>query len=236
MTNKESQSIMKPLEVIENKILLLRGHKVMLDRDLAVLYGVEVRSLNQAVKRNIERFPSDFMFQLTQMETDFLVSDGAISLRSQIVTLNDDNISHKNGQNKAKNLISQSVISKKEASRSQFVILNDGIKRGENIKFMPFVFTEQGVAMLSSVLKSPKAIEMNIVIMRAFVKIRNLIYSYKDLAEKIEKMERKYDKQIGSIFAVLDKLKIQDEVRPADAKAMAGEEKKEIGFKAKKKC
>ena len=156
-----------PIEKIENKILLIRGLKVMLDRDLAELYGVETRILNQAVKRNKKRFPDDFMFQLTRMETEYLVSEGVIPLKSQIVISSEEN-----GENKKKSL------------RSQIVILNKSSKRGLHIKFLPFVFTEQGVAMLSSVLKSERAIEMNIIIMRAFVKIRNLIYSYKDLAQK----------------------------------------------------
>ena len=130
-----------PLEKIENKILLVRGEKVMLDSDLAELYGVETRVLNQAVKRNIERFPDDFMFQLTEYEADYLESEGGIgdSLRSQNVTLK-----HKNSQN------SQNL-------RSQNVILKKG--RGEHRKYLPYVFTEQGVAMLSSVLKSKKAVE-----------------------------------------------------------------------------
>jgi len=174
-----------PVEKIENKILLMRGLKVMLDRDLAELYGVETRVLNQAVKRNKERFPDDFMFQLTRMETESLVSQNVIPLKSQIVTSNG-----KNSENK------------REFLRSQIVILKEEDRRGLHVKFLPYVFTEQGVAMLSSILKSKRAIAMNIIIMRAFVKIRNLIYSYKDLAEKVEKM----DKQIGRIFKVLDGL------------------------------
>ncbi|MBU4511625.1 ORF6N domain-containing protein, partial [Patescibacteria group bacterium] len=169
-----------PVEKIENKILLIRGLKVMLDRDLAELYGVETKVLNQAIKRNKKRFPDDFMFQLTRMETEYLVSQNVIPLRSQIVTLKAEKAKNKG---KTTNLRSQIVTSRWGGSR-----------------YLPYVFTEQGVAMLSSVLKSERAIEMNIIIMRAFVKIRNLIYSYKDLAEKVEKMERTYNKQIGKIF------------------------------------
>ena len=161
-----------PIEKIENKILLIRGEKVMLDRDLAELYGVKTGVLIQAVKRNKKRFPGDFMFQLIRME--------------------------------AESLVSQNVIPSKRSFGGR----------------MPYVFTEQGVAMLSSVLKSERAIEMNIVIMRAFVKIRNLIYSYKDLAQKIEKIERVHNKQISKIFEILNKLtKTENEERP------------EIGFK-----
>ena len=171
-----------PVEKIENKILLIRGQKVILDRNLAEFYGVETRILNQAVKRNIERFPKDFMFQLLPMETESLVSQNVIPLRSQNV------------------------------------ILKKGNKRGLHVKFLPYVFTEQGVAMLSSVLKSKKAIEINILIMRAFVQVRKLVYSYKDLADKIRKMEMKYNGKIADIYRVLD-LFNKDE-----------KNKKEIGF------
>ncbi|MBU4257417.1 ORF6N domain-containing protein [Patescibacteria group bacterium] len=190
-----------PVEKIENKILLIRGLKVMLDRDLAELYGVETKVLNQAIKRNKKRFPDDFMFQLTRMETEYLVSQNVIPLRSQIVTLKAEKAKNKG---KTTNLRSQIVTSRWGGSR-----------------YLPYVFTEQGVAMLSSVLKSERAIEMNIIIMRAFVKIRNLIYSYKDLAEKVEKMERTYNKQIGKIFEMLDKL----------TKTENNSNKAEIGFK-----
>lgn len=187
-----------PLEKIENKILLIRGLKVMLDRDLAELYGVETKVLNQAVKRNKKRFPDDFMLQLTRMEAEYLISEGYIGgvSRSQIVTLN-----KKTAKNKEKI----------DILRSQIVT-----SRWGGARYLPYVFTEQGVAMLSSVLKSERAIEMNIIIMRAFVKIRNFIYSYKDLAEKVGKMER----EIGRIFEILNKLR-----QPENDK------KEEIGFK-----
>src|SRR3990172_6171207 len=131
-----------PIELIESKIYLIRGHKVMLDSDLAELYGVETRALVQAVKRNIGRFPLDFMFQLNNQEV--------ISLRSQI------------------------VISK--------------TGRGGR-RYLPYVFTEQGVAMLSSVLNSDRAIEVNIQIMRAFLKLREMIASHKDLAKRLDELE-----------------------------------------------
>ncbi len=130
------------VEVITTKILGIRGRKVMLDRDLAKLYGVEVKALNQAVKRNIKRFPEDFMFQLSWEDAE--------SLRSQIVTLNSVKI-----------------------KTSQ---------RGRHIKYLPYVFTEQGVAMLSSVLNSERAIQVNILIMRAFTKIREILLTHKELA------------------------------------------------------
>ena len=131
-----------PIERIENQIYLIRGEKVMLDADLAQLYQVETRVLTQAVKRNANRFPEDFMFQLTTEETE--------SLRSQIVISN--------------------------------------IGRGGR-RYLPYAFTEFGVAMLSTVLNSQRAIQMSILIMRAFVKLRELIASHKDLADRIEKLE-----------------------------------------------
>ena len=152
-------------ETIVEKIFIIRGQKVMLDRDLAEMYGVEVRVLNQAVKRNSIRFPEDFMFQLTKEEDDSL--------------------------------------------RSQFVIL----KRGKHSKYFPFAFTEQGVAMLSSVLNSETAIQVNIQIIRLFTKMKQLILDNKDLWMKIEKIEQhllKNDEEIKTIFAYLKKLLIQE--------------------------
>ncbi len=149
------------VEIIERKILLIRGKKVMLDADLADLYGVETRSLVQAVKRNNERFPPDFMFQLSQEEFE--------SLRSQI------------------------VISKGKGGR----------------RYFPYVFTEQGVAMLSSILRSERAIRVNIAIMRVFVRLRQMMVTHKVLAEKLGELEERiqdHDEQITDIFAVLRKL------------------------------
>ena len=166
-----------PLERIERSILLIRGHKVMLDSDLARLYEVETRVLNQAVKRNADRFPEDFMFQLTQEEAAAVLN-----------------------------------------SRSQFVIL----KRGENIKYLPHVFTEQGVAMLSGVLNSDRAVQVNIGIMRAFVKLRQMLSSNAELARKLESLEKKYDAQFKVVFDAIRQLMSPPE-KP----------KREIGFHAK---
>jgi len=165
-----------PLEKIENKIYLIRSQKVMLDSDLAEIYGVETRVLNQAVKRNIDRFPGDFMFSLSRNEINNL---------SQIV-------------------------------------ISSNIKHSPNVN----VFTEHGVAMLSSVLKSKKAIEMNIAIVRVFIKIRRMADSYKDLANKIEKLEKNQTiqgKSIKEIFQMINCL----------TKSEEKENKKEIGFKSK---
>ncbi|MFZ3066299.1 MAG: ORF6N domain-containing protein [Nitrospirota bacterium] len=145
-----------PVEVIEGKIYMIRGQKVMLDRDLAQLYGVETRVLNQAVRRNIDRFPPDFMFPLT---------------RDEIMNL------------------SQIVISSR-------------IKHAPNV----FVFTEHGVAMLSSVLNSPQAVQVNIQIMRTFAKLRELISQHKDLARRLDDLEKKYDAQFKVVFDAIRKL------------------------------
>ncbi len=158
-----------PNERIVNRIFLIRGRKVMFDKDLAELYGVRTKVLNQAVKRNLERFPSDFMFQLNQEETEIWKQ---IYLRSQFVTL----------------------------------------EPGKHIKYLPYVFTEQGVAMLSSVLNSRTAIDVNIQIIRTFTKLREILSDNKKLSEKIEKMERKYDTQITKIFDVIKSLVTQKEI------------------------
>jgi hypothetical protein len=175
-------------EVIEQKIYLIRSQKVMLDRDLAVLYGVPAKRLNEAVKRNKKRFPSDFMFKLTWNET--------IGLRSQFATLNkNDNF-----------LTSRNAISK--------------IRDHE--KYRLHVFTEHGIAMLSSVLNSDRAIAVNIQIIRTFIKLRKLLATHADLLKKIETMEKGYDRQFRIVFEILK------ELREAPKK-----QAKKIGFKVK---
>ncbi len=162
MVNEKS---LVPVERIEEAILLIRGQKIMLDADLAALYGVETRVLVQAVKRNIERFPDDFMLQLNREEVD--------SLRSQIVTL-------KKG-------------------------------RGQHSKYLPYAFTEQGVAMLSSVLRSRRAIQVNIEIMRAFIRLRQMLASHVELARKLDALEKKYDAQFKQVFEAIRQLMIPPE-------------------------
>lgn len=162
---------------IEPKIYLIRGQKVMLDRDLAQLYGVLTKYLTRQVRRNIERFPDDFMFQLSKEEAD--------DSRSQIGTL----------------------------------------KRGQNIKYLPCAFTEHGILMLSSVLNSPRAIKVNIQIMRAFVKLRELMTTHHDLAKKINDLQRQYkdhDQKIIMIFEAIRQIMITPASEPP--------EKKKIGF------
>ncbi|MCC7365374.1 MAG: ORF6N domain-containing protein [Dehalococcoidia bacterium] len=147
-----------PEERLLASIQVVRGQRVMLDRDLAALYGVETRSLNRAVRRNLDRFPGDFMFQLTADEVE--------DLRSQI-----------------------------------------GISSGHGgRRYLPFVFTEQGVAMLSSVLSSPRAIQVNIEIMRAFVRLRAMAASHAALARKLDELENRYDRQFASVFDAIRKL------------------------------
>ena len=156
MNKQKSQEVI-PFERIASGIYLIRGKKVMLDTDLAELYGVQTRVLNQSVARNIDRFPEDFMFQLSQEEWD--------SLRSQIVTL-------KNG------------------------------KRGTHRKYMPYVFTEHGILMLSSVLRSERAVQINIAIMRAFVRMREMLASHEEFARKIQE----YDHHIANLYDLVNKL------------------------------
>jgi hypothetical protein len=164
-----------PVERIEQTILLFRGQKVMLDQDLASLYGVETKRLLEAVKRNIARFPEDFMFQLSEDELDIL--------------------------------------------RSQFATSSSWGGR----RYCPYAFTKQGVAMLSSVLRSPRAVAVNIEIMRAFVRLRQILASHADLARKFDAMEKKYDGQFKVVFDALRQL-----MQPPPAKM-----KRPIGFHAK---
>lgn len=155
------------LALVKSKIYTIRGQKVMLDFDLAAMYGVETRVLNQSVKRNVERFPDDFMFQLTKGELDILKSQFVISKMTKIQV--DENLI---SQNATSNIHDSESVG---ALTSQNVILKNG--RGQHSKYLPYVFTEQGVAMLSSVLRSPLAIQVNIGIIRAFVEIRRMTTS-----------------------------------------------------------
>ena len=171
-----------PVEVIARRIYLIRGQKVMLDFDLAELYEVQTRALNQAVSRNLGRFPEDFMFQLTKEEAESLRSQFVISkggLRSQIVT------------------------GSRDANRSQFVT---GSQKHRDPRSRPYAFTEQGVAMLSSVLRSGRAVEVNIAIMRTFVQLRRMLLSNEELNRKIGVLEQKYDENFRVVFAALRKL------------------------------
>ena len=172
---------------IESLIRVIRGQQVMFDSDLAMLYGVETRTLNQAVKRNIKRFPEDFMFQLTQ--------DEASHSRSQFVTLNDDDA-----------LRSQIATSNKKDNplRSQFVTSKS--KRGQNLKYLPYAFTRNGIAMLSSVLRSDTAVEVNIRIMRAFTMIPQLVNHNAQIIERIFNIEQHQQETDKTIKVILDRI------------------------------
>lgn len=167
---------MEDIQIIKDKIYLLRGQKVMLSSDLAELYEVETKVLNQAVKRNSTRFPEDFMFQLSDNEEE--------NLKSQFVTSSLSNFSNGYG--------------------------------GKRVN--AYVFTEQGVAMLSSVLRSDKAIQVNIAIMRAFVMMRQYAMNFKDLKDKLDELEARYDNKFEDIYEVLDQL------------LSSKNDRKEIGF------
>ena len=178
IVNVEPQEV-QPIEPIEALILNLRGQQVLLDRDLAMLYGVETRALNQAVQRNIERFPEDFMFQLTKEEFE--------NWKSQFATSNAENLKSQIVISNYGNLKSQFATSSDENWKSQFVTSNS-IKMGARKR--PYAFTENGIAMLSSVLRSPTAIQVNIRIMRAFTAMRQFIGSHAQMFQRMETLER----------------------------------------------
>jgi len=163
-----SKSATVSLARLEGLIYLVRGQRVMLDRDLAALYGVETKVVNQAVRRNPDRFPADFCFLLTREEGKELAR-----LRSQSVTL----------------------------------------KRGGHRKYLPLVFTEQGVAMLSSALHSPRAIRVNVEIMRAFVGLRKLLATNADLTKRLDELEENYDEHFKVVFAAIRRLMSADQQR-----------------------
>ena len=155
--------------MVEQRIYFLRGQKIMLDSDLAELYGVDTKALNRAAKRNLDRFPDDFMFQVSSQDDESLRRQiGAAKLRSQIVTSNE--------------------------------------RRGGR-RSLPYAFTEHGVAMLSSVLNSKRAVQVNIVIIRAFIKLREILATHKDLARRLDDLERKYSEHDDELKAVFDAIR-----------------------------
>jgi hypothetical protein len=167
-------------EKLAKMVFSIRGEKVMLDTDLAALYGVEARALNQAVARNRERFPEDFMFQLSSEEW--------AAMRPQIVTPTDG-----------------------AAANSSQTVTSSRKHRG--LAYRPYAFTEQGVAMLSSVLRSQRAVEVNIAIMRTFVQLRRLMDSNRELARRIDALEARYDEQFASVFDAIKQLITEDKQR-----------------------
>jgi hypothetical protein len=175
------------LQLIQNKIYEIRGHKVMLDFDLAELYEVQTKVLNQAVKRNIQRFPSDFMFRLNMNEWE--------SMRTQFATASWER----------RNMQSQNVTAS---------------QKRRNVSATPYAFTEQGLAMLSGILNSEKAISVNIAIMRAFVMVRQYALTYKDLTERLREIESKFSDVYEAINYLLNKDRLETEQR----------QRKRIGF------
>lgn len=186
---------MQIIQSIQNRIYEIRGERVMLDRDLAVLYETETKRLTEAMKRNIKRFPPDFMFRLTKAEWD--------SIKHQ-----------------------REAVEKGESSRSQFATLNTG--RGHNLKYLPYAFTEHGVAMLSGILNSEKAVQMNIAIIRAFIEMRRFNIIHTDWKEQIRELKDRiggHDAQLSQIYDALENL--LDE-KAAERK---WEDRERIGFK-----
>ncbi|MGD0815917.1 MAG: ORF6N domain-containing protein [Verrucomicrobiota bacterium] len=172
---------MLPVTTVEGRIHLVRGRKVILDRDLAELYGVSTKALNQAVKRNIQRFPDEFVFQVAKEEAD--------SLRSQSVTLNEP-----------------------DPNRSQIVTLNEAVpdsRRGKHLKYLPYAFTEHGALMAANVLRSPRAIQMSVVIVQTFVRLSRMAVSMDALARRVEELGRatsENSEQIKKIVAAIREL------------------------------
>ena len=195
---------MQVIQSIQNRIYEIRGERVMLDFDLAALYEVETRVFNQAVKRNIKRFPKDFMFQLTRQEW--------ADLKSQVMILDlQNNDNHIN-----------------TTMSSQIVMTSSPAKRPT--KALPYAFTEQGVAMLSGILNSDRAIQMNIAIMRAFVEVRKILLQQSDLKEQLKELKERvggHDVQLNQIYDALENL--------LDEKAAQRkwDERERIGFKSK---
>lgn len=186
---------MQIIQSIQNRIYEIRGERVLIDKDLAALYETETKALNLAVKRNIKRFPKDFMFQLTQEEWD------SIRLQSE-------------------------TVEKGDSIRLQNETLNTG--RGRHTKYLPYVFTEQGVAMLSGILNSDKAINMNIAIMRAFVEVRRIILQQNDLKLQLQEIKDRlgsHDAQLNQIYDAMENL--LDE-KAAERK---WDDRERIGFK-----
>ena len=186
-----------PVEHVARSILVIRAQKVLLDADLAALYGVPVRHLNQAVKRNLHRFPLDFMFQLTWEEAN------AVS-RSQTVILNGSDLAQR----------------------------RMSLRRGGNIKFRPFVFTEHGAVMLASVLRSPAAIAVSVQVVRAFVRLRQLIASSEKLRRRLSQIERKlqdHDERFAAVFEAIRELMEEEEVEAARTSRIGYETESRFG-------
>ena len=217
---------MQIIQSIQNRIYEIRGQKVMLDFDLALLYEVETRVLNQSVKRNIDKFPKDFMFKLTQKEWDFI--------RSQIVTASKNSPSSQIVMSSGNKTLKSQILTSKESSNSSQFVMSSNKNRGKT--YTPYAFTEHGVTMLASVLKSKSAIDMNIAIVRTFIAMRHFANSHKDLAEQIRELRielqsriGEHDVQLASIYDALENL--LDKKEDEKEKKQKWLERKRIGFK-----
>ena len=216
---KAKRNIIKliPEERIINKIHIIRDQKVMLDFDLAVLYEVETKRLNEQVKRNVDRFPKDFMFRLTSKEWNFI--------RSQFATTSAQNIDSQSSQG----IRSQIATASAEIFlRSQ----NATLKRGEHSKYLPYAFTEHGVTMLASVLKSERAVKMSIAVVRAFIELKKNALQYTEIIEQIETLKDhlgEHDVQLNSIYEAIEKL-LDDKV-DKELQEEKWRNRKRIGFK-----
>jgi hypothetical protein len=183
----------QPLESIQSRILVLRGQRVLLDSDLATIYEVPTKRLNEQVKRNAERFPEDFMFRLTPEEAELVLRS-----RSQIATLNAE-----------------------ESSRSQSL----ASKRGQNIKYLPYAFTEHGAVQLSNILRSDRAIEMGIAVVRAFVQLRALLTDHKTLRAKLTELDARVSAHDEQLAALIEAIRALAEPVPAPVSS-----RRKIGF------
>jgi len=192
MSSRKTINLRMQLQTIQNKIYEIRGHKVMLDFDLSKLYEVQTKALNQAVKRNIKRFPVDFMFQLTKTEWE--------TMRSQISTASKES----------------------KVVRSQNVTAS---QKKRNVSATPYAFTEQGVAMLSAILRSDKAIHVSIAIMKAFVFLKQYALSHKDLTAKLKELETTYNKKFEDVYEAINYLMQKDTVQKQQS------QRKRIGYK-----
>jgi hypothetical protein len=171
--------VLLAVEAIASRIIVLRGERVLLDADLATLYAVTTKALNQAVKRNAGRFPSDFAFQLTAEE--------AANLRSQIVTSNPQ-VPDPKGDN---------------ANRSQIVTAS---QKHRDLRFRPWVYTEHGALMVANLLRGERAVQTSVYVVRAFVQLRQMVATNKDLARRLDEMEARYDRQFKSVFDAIREL------------------------------
>jgi hypothetical protein len=193
---EEPEKSLVPQELIIESILIIRGQKVLLDSNLAMLYGIETGNLNKAVQRNIDKFPVDFMFQLTKEEYETLrFQIGRSNLRSQIAT-------------------------------SKFRDPRGGRR------FLPYAFTEHGALMAATVLNSPKAVAMSVIIIRTFINLRNILMQHKDLRKKLEQLEAKYDENFSVVFKAIRKLMEEPKPKP-ELESGSAKEKKQFGFSTK---